>query len=325
MLYSDGDHYLATSDDGIRWQERRQVVFPYHMDALLQFVYDETLPVDQRYVLFPRPRNLFTGRGPKRGNLRIDSRMASGDIWQEWNGIASSILMPDAGDGDRYYGKPTFRHAGIYWGFLWHLHQEPEPTMPRWGNGERIDVELVTSRDGVHWQRLFGAPRLLPVGDPGTWDSGMVLTGERVIEVGDEWWLYYGGWNGHHRDLDRDGAIGLARWRKEGFISVRADARGRTSYLVTRPLRWPGGDLLINAAVDAPRGGSVRCAVTGPLRDPVAGFGYEACAPFTGDATRHPFRWGVRSLDALAGQFIRLEFEFVHADLFGFVAAAAGG
>ena len=35
-------------------------------------------------------------------------------------------------------------------------------------------------------------------------------------------------------------------------------------------------------------------------------------------------RWGDRSLDELAGQFIRLEFEFVHADLFAFAAGAAG-
>jgi hypothetical protein len=318
MLYSDGPHFLATSEDGIRWHERRQTIFPYHMDALLQFVYDETLPPDERYVLFPRPRNLFTGQGPKRGNLRIDSRMVAGDIWQEWNGISSSILIPDAGDGDRYYGKPTFRHAGIYWGFLWHLHQEPEPIVERWGNGERIDVELVTSRDGIHWQKLFGAPRLLSVGEPGTWDCGMILTGERVIEVGDEWWLYYGGWNGPHRDLTRQGAIGLARWRKEGFVSVRADSLGQKSYLVTRVLRWPGGDLQLNAAA---RDGFVRCAVTDPLRDPIEGFGYDDGGRFTGDATRHPVRWGSRSLSELQDRFIRLEFEFVHADLFGFVAA----
>jgi hypothetical protein len=153
----------------------------------------------------------------------------------------------------------------------------------------------------------------------------MILTGERVIEVGDEWRLYYNGWNGHHRDLERQGVLGLARWRKEGFISVRADGHGRRSYLVTRPLRWPGGDLVVNAAADAPRGGFVRVAVSDPLRDPVEGFGYDDGEAFTGDATRHRVRWGARSANELKDRFIRLEFEFAHADLYGFVAAAGEG
>jgi hypothetical protein len=68
----------------------------------------------------------------------------------------------------------------------------------------------------------------------------------------------------------------------------------------------------------------MRVAITDPLRDPVEGFGFDDGETFAGDATRHRVRWRGRSLDEQQGQFVRLEFELVHADLFGFVAATHG-
>ena len=66
------------------------------------------------------------------------------------------------------------------------------------------------------------------------------------VEVGDEWWFYYSAYDGPHGTSERDGQIGLAKLRKEGFISMRGPAGG--GVLVTRPIRWPGGDLVVNSA-----------------------------------------------------------------------------
>ena len=113
------------------------------------------------------------------------------------------------------------------------------------------------------------------------------------------------------------GAVGLARCRKEGFVSIRADTAGKRSYVVTRPLLWTGGDLLVNA--DGQHG-YVSVRVTDVTWRDVEGYGYDQAEPFAGDAVRHRVRWGSRSLQDLSGRYIRLEFQFVNGDLFAFAA-----
>lgn len=108
------------------------------------------------------------------------------------------------------------------------------------------------------------------------------------------------------------------KFRKKGFVSFQADATGQRSYVVTRPLKWLGGDLVINA--DA-AGGDVRVRVVDAWRRPIEGFDYDACVPLEGDAVRHGVSWASADLDTLAGTVIRLEFSFQHADLFAFLAA----
>ena len=158
---------------------------------------------------------------------------------------------------------------------------------------------------------------LIPVGDEGAWDDGMVFASDRVIERDDAWWLYYTGHDGYHDAKDRVGSVGLVKFRKEGFVSIRADERGLESYVVTRPLRWPGGELAINADASD---GYVKVAATDAFRRPYEGFTFEDCVPFTGDAVRHGVAWKDARMSALEGNVVRLEFAFKRADLFAFLA-----
>lgn len=223
--------------------------------------------------------------------------------------MPTTVLLPDGVDGERFYAMPTIRYGGAYFGFLHHLQQEKMS----------VEVELVTSRDGFRWDRDPRRNKLIPVGHDTDWDKGMVYAADRVIENGDEWWLYYSGHSDYHvADGGGWGSVGLLRFRKEGFVSVRADQSGRTSFLVTRPFRWPGGDLVINS--DA-RGGSVAVRVTDIRRDPIGKFSYDDCSVFGGDSIRHRIEWKSADMRTLKGQLIRLEFRFVHADLFAFLAA----
>ena len=86
---------------------------------------------------------------------------------------------------------------------------------------------------------------------------------------------------------------------------------------MTRPFRWPGGRLFINAKASA---GSVRVRVVDLRRHSIAGFDYENCNAFNGDAVRHPVSWDRAELTSLEGDLIRLEFKFENADLFAFEA-----
>jgi hypothetical protein len=106
-----------------------------------------------------------------------------------------------------------------------------------------------------------------------------------------------------------------AKFRKEGFISLRGPASG--GVVCTRQIRWPGGALRINA--DAHEG-ELRVRVSDPLRKPLTGYNYEDGAPFTGDSVSHEVTWGDRSLEALKGQAIRIEFFLKNADLYTFRA-----
>ncbi len=307
MYCGDYPHFLSTSHDGIRFAERRQQVLPRRIDCHQTLLYDEER---REFVTFLRNKMIFGGATgtPKKANHRMISRLSSPELWTMWSQMPTTVLLPDAGDADRFYAMPTFRYGGVYFGFLHHLRQVPMS----------VEVELVTSRDGFNWRRSASGQKLIPVGTDTEWDRGMVYAADRVIENGDEWWLYYSGHGDYHNEHHSWGSVGLLRFRKEGFVSVRADSEGRTSYLVTRPFRWPGGDLVINADT---RGGQVAVRVTDVRRDPLGELSYENCVPFRGDATRHQMEWRSGAIHELKGQIVRLEFRFVRADLYGFVAA----
>ena len=93
-------------------------------------------------------------------------------------------------------------------------------------------------------------------------------------------------------ELDYDVGVDLPAFeRKEGIASIRAGDSDCT--LVTRPLVWPGGRLVINP---------------------------QECAAFTDDAVRHEVKWQSADIKELAGETIRLEFSFRNADIFAFLA-----
>lgn len=135
------------------------------------------------------------------------------------------------------------------------------------------------------------------------------------VEVGNEWWIYYSGWDGPHGITERTGAIGLAKVRKEGFVSLRGPHGG--GVVCTRQLIWPGGELVVNA--DASQG-LLRVRVSDRRRRPIEGFDYDACLDFQGDQVAHHVAWNNRKLDELTGQTIRLEFYLRDADLYTFRA-----
>lgn len=237
--------------------------------------------------------------------------MSSGRFWADWleQSQPQTVLTPDELDADTgfnfFYGMPVVHRAGIYWGFL---------QLFLWN--DFIRAELAWSRDGIQFQRMPHRPKLCEYGPAGSWDDNMIFASPSWVEVGDEWWIYYSGWDGPHGTSNRTGAIGLATVRKEGFISLHGPKSG--GVVCTRSLRWPGGDLRINA--DATHG-ELSVRVSDALRKPLEGFDYVDCDAFTGDRTAHEVKWNNPSLDALKGQTIRLEFYLQDADLYTFRAA----
>ena len=305
----DGIHVVG-SRDGIHFdpQDGRSIVH-LHSDTQNSIVYD---PHQQQYVMYCRAKAIYRAFGTEMidtGESRRVARITSKELWTDWSRDASQILLPDELDTRQryhaFYGMPTQVYAGVFFGFLWPF---------RWN--DRIHTELAWSRDGADFERHPLRPRLVDYGPADAWDDEMVFAGNWV-EVGDEWWIYYAGWDGPHNVKERNGALGLATLRKEGFVSLRGPKDG--GVVCTRVVRWPGGSLLMNAAATD---GRITVRVSGPDRKVIAGFDHGDCKVFSGDATAAEVTWSGKSIHDLKDQPIRLEFFVQNGDLYSFRAAA---
>lgn len=306
MLYHDFDGLrLIGSDDGTHWDKANNThLKKLHSDTANSIVYD---PRRHEFVMFCRAKHIyrtFQGNVLDTGESRRVARMTNKELWSEWTAEPQNILRPDEVDAERgfdcYYGMPTKWYGGMYWGFLWPFKTNTD-----------IVTELTYSRDGIHFDRLPGRPRMIELGSEGSWDDGMVFGSASWIEVGDEWWSYYAGWDGPHGIRERTPGIGLIKVRKEGFVSVHGPANG--GVLVTRQIKWPGGKLLVNAAASE---GELKVRVTDARRKVIDGFDYDDCVPFTSDRVSHEITWKQNAIDSLAGQVIRFEFLLKNADLY---------
>jgi hypothetical protein len=300
---------IAGSQDGVVWDlENDQKIAHLHSDTANSICYD---PRRSQYVMYCRPKHLyraFDGEMIDTGESRRIARLASSELWTDWlaDRKPQTILVPDEIDNQThfscFYGMPTRWHGGLYWGFL-------EP----FRMNDLIYTELVTSRDGVQFQRFGGRPKLLEFGTEGSWDDEMIFASPSWVEVGDQWWIYYSGWNGPHGTTERNGAIGLATLRKEGFASLRGPAGG--GVVCTRLLQWDGGALAVNA--DS-RGGKLTVRISDEKRRPIEGFDHADCDTFAGDSTRQKITWNGRTAASLGRRALHLEFYLEQADLYTF-------
>jgi hypothetical protein len=285
---------------------------------------DDSAPVP--FTVFDTPKLVLTPDG--RDDDMAEARLAG----------ARTILLYDEPEDHRceFYGVQVFRRGDVLLGLLWVYDAAFE--MARIGTNNQyaiVEVQLVASRDGLHWRRVGDRQPVIPRGAPDAFDSHMIFYHALPIAVGDEWWLYYVGFNEGHtartcyteelrerywadvaqgrRHLP---SIGLARVRQEGFASLAAGPEGAT--IVSRPLRSAGEELQLNAAVRP--GGEIRVEVQDTAGNPLEGFGAADCAAIRGDGIRLPVRWGDRTGDPTWSQRdVRLRFSLRDADLFGFV------
>jgi hypothetical protein len=304
---------LIGSHDGIHWDAASDLrIAKLASDTHNTLHYDAAR---DEYVLFCRSKHIYRAPGQTKEltssgeSRRGMSRMSSKELWIEWTVRPQTILMPDERDAELGYNyfmaMPVHRHAGIWWGmlapFLWN---------------DKYACEIAWSRDGWRFERLPARQHFIEFGPPESWDHSMVVATARWVEVGDEWWNYYAGFDLPHDDpKGRTGAIGLATVRKERFVSQRGPKTG--GVVCTRAIRWPGGSLFVNADAHA---GKLQVRVSDELRKPIPGFDYDDAPAFTGDSVAHEVTWNGKLLDELKDQVIRLEFQLHDADLYTFRA-----
>lgn len=177
--------------------------------------------------------------------------------------------------------------------------------------GDQVEPVFMTSRDGCTFRRWPEA--LIPVTAPENRDgnrSNYMTWGMVKLPGNDNEYsvyateAYYTG---------PDSRVRRFTYRFDGFVSVQASAAG--GQLITKPLRFAGIKLTINAATTAE--GRIRVEIQDTTGQAIDGFALADCQPFSGDAIEHPVTWiGGADIGSLAGKPVRLRFECQDADLY---------
>ncbi len=204
---------------------------------------------------------------------------------------------------------------------LFAIHQGPP-------NGEcaklkiqkRNELLIGFSRDGFHWHRPCRERFLGVTEKDGDWNWGnMQSAGGGCLVVGDRLYFYVSGRARPEQFWDTGASMGVAFLRRDGFASLDAGASGGT--LTTRPVRFAGKHLFVNAAAG---GGELRAEVLDADGKVIAPFTRDACRPVKGDKTLAAVSWdGAADLSALAGKPVRFRFHLTSASLYAFWVSPA--
>lgn len=237
---------------------------------------------------------------------RVVARAESQDL-VHWTNAKLAFKLPERDDPADLstYGMSVYPYEGQYVGLLRVFHNERE-----------IDLELAHSRDDLTWKRTAAGKPFLPLGPGGSFDAGMVFSSNSLVTVGDELWFYYGAFTGHHAvaDTDQSMSIGLAKLRRDGFVSFSAD--DDLGEIVTVPMLCEADRLVINAAAKL---GSIHVEIRDQSGKPQSGFTFADCDEFHGEAVSHPVAWrGKTDLQGFRDKTVRLAFRLKNARLYAY-------
>jgi hypothetical protein len=199
--------------------------------------------------------------------------------------------------------------------------------------GESLDrekineIELGFSRDGFHWDRPHRSTFIGVSQTRGAWNwANIQSAGGCCLVVGDRLHFYVSGRQGRPGTSDPGVCTtGLATLRRDGFASMDwppgegGIVRGRVAgaaagQLTTRPVRFSGGHLFVNADLQ----GELRVEVLDRAGAVIAPFTSTECVPVTGDGTRLAVRWNSGSLSAVANREVRFRFSITRGRLYAF-------
>ena len=184
------------------------------------------------------------------------------------------------------------------------------------GRPKPNSVFLGFSRDGYHWSRPDRTP-FIPVSEKqGDWNWGNVQSaGGGFLVWGRKLLFYFSGRAGAPDKRDAGGATGLATLRRDGFASM--DAGAETGTLTTRPLRFTGKYLFLNADVTS---GVLQAEILDENNQPIPPFTKENSQPIANmDPTLVLANWaGTKDLSAVTNRNVKLRFHLTQGRLYSF-------
>ena len=338
-------YWSAFSEDGVNWQEySSNPVFTDSREVLEvsniardpksgeYFVYHRRWgrPGDYLETAFEKYRSagghLF---GDYRDRRRLIAVTKSSDF-QNWS-APELVVIPDAED-DRwcenerqkteFYNMSGFAYAGQYLGLLQVFRitdiRKPHEAVSRANQSPwdgPLHSELTHSRDGHSWQRLEDRLPIIPRGHEGSFDAGCILAVQnKPFTYGDEVRAYYTGINTTHGAPvpPKRVCIGLASWRRDGFVSL--DANSTPGVIETVPLYSKENRLYVSANAANGRLAIELLSEEGNVRE---GYSHHECVPVESDDVSHEIRWKERyAIDGTVP--FRLRFHLKEAQLYSF-------
>lgn len=300
--YTDWGIEVAFSADGIHWTRHgADYVFRCYSDTGHSCLYDPALG---QYVSFGRFGMMRPGSGVPFTVGRNVARVTSNDFIQ-WSEPELVLCVDDRDpDGLQINSMPVDLYEGVYIGLM---ELFVLPSQVHAGN-----LQLATSRNGVHWTRVADRFNFLEPGTGNDWDSGGgIRPGSSLIVHDDCVMMYY---SSGPRTSGFAG-IGLATWRRDGFVSVHAGPQG--GELLTAPLMPTGSELHLN--LDATHGEATVQICNfqgGPGTPEEQRWGWSE--PLHGDSTDMTVRWKAGDLAPFVGWPRTLRIKLRNADLYSF-------
>ena len=301
---------IAFSPDGLHWTkyEANPVLhdwsrFPWYFDDprrphgvgdIVDIFWD---PIRSRYGAFFKSAALTSDHFSKGAHAvrmyirRLVLMSYSADLigWM----TPQRVLVPEPlepGQVEFYGVGGTFARGDLLIGFVRMLRDDLAATPGDETEGVGFTT-LVTSRDGLHWDRHGEIFLDRNSADPEAWDHAFAWVGS-VVPRDKETYLYYGGYkSGHKSNRDRERQLGLAIMPKDRFVSRSAD--GETiGELKTTPLyfvRHRNPQLVLNA--ETAKGGKITVQVSDLQGNAYPGYSFDECVPVEGDSFALPVSW----------------------------------
>lgn len=315
-------------------------VLPFLIDNPTIVDWDERIG---KYVIFTRTFSYDSE------NQRRITRIETGDPLKPWPYLpgnpkqerltvtnAPVVLEADKEDdphSDIYYNSATiypwaqdaylmftaqFRH------FSPKRNPSLRPPNGHWEDFGLLEVQLASSRDGIHWQRVSREP-YFPTGLADEWDRWYAVMAPGIVRRGNYLYQYYCSTGRTHdsailrpeyeKSAARMGGIGVVRQRLDGFISADVDHRG--GWLETPLMLFKGNQLRLN--IDTGAMGTAFVELRDADDKPIPGFTLADCEEIGGNFVDQRVYWkGKSELSALADRPIRLYFKLTRAKLYGF-------
>jgi hypothetical protein len=332
--------WVAFSPDGIHWKVyENNPVIPMAASgdtfSVMQDPATHEFWMYHKSAISSQPASVFGG-----ASLRKVARVVSKDFvhWKD----DELVLEPDDLDqpDTEFYGLSPFAYGNQYLGFLWVLHTY----------SQQIDVQLVSSRDGLTWDRSVHRRIFLPLGfvkngyNGRGFDSEMIMSIAPPVLKDEQLWIYYTGFDVKHNATQSEevlddrylGQIGLATLPKDGFVSLDATSEGQ---VVTKPTLVQGSEFHLVAVTrsfndsshayskdwgeiygNVTNGeGEVRVELENEDGTAIAGFSKEECDPIKGALGDRRVAWaGKGEISSLRGRLVRIKFILKNASIFSY-------
>ena len=178
----------------------------------------------------------------------------------------------------------------------------------------RLDLGLVVSNDGVHFREPVADHVFIERGPEGAWDQHGVLQGQGFLNVGDQTYIYYGGWDPSLGQIV-PGEIGLATLPRDrlGYLSTRVAGEGS---LITAVLHRPAPGAALSVNADGLGGGSqLRIELVNKLGQPLPGFSGASAAQFDQPGLDQKVIWPRSGRTTLPAEPFRVRIRWQGAEL----------